>query len=113
MIGRITQGFMKDDFLQNLKNNNEILQRTQRKLNSGMKILLSSDDPANTINYMKWTGKTQDLNKYNEIIGAYKNKLNFVDGHGFGNAESAENTGIDRTGSKWHLYQRRPHCYGR
>ncbi|SFB71219.1 flagellar hook-associated protein 3 FlgL [Brevinema andersonii] len=81
MIGRVTQGFMKDDFLQNLKNNNENLQRTQRKLNSGMKILLPSDDPANTINYMKWTGKTQDLNKYNEIIGAYKNKLNFVDGH--------------------------------
>lgn len=81
MMGRITPGFRQNDFLQGLKTRNDVFQREQKKLTTGMKVLLPSDDPANTINYMEWEGKKADLSKFNEIINSYKNKMNITDGH--------------------------------
>jgi len=81
MMGRVTPGFRHNDFLQGLQTRNEAFQKEQKKLTTGIKVLLPSDDPANTINFMEWEGKQADLTKFNEIIGSYKNKLNIVDGH--------------------------------
>lgn len=88
MMGRITPSVIQGDFLSSLNNRTEDLQKTQKKLNTGMKVLLPSDDPANTINYMEWQGKQADIKKYNEIIGTYQNKLDIVDG----NLESVGNS---------------------
>ena len=81
MLGRVTPGYMQSDFLKNIETKNESFQKVQKQLSSGNKINLPSDDPANTINYMKWESKTQDLNKFNQVIGSYKDKMNVIDGH--------------------------------
>ncbi|MDK2818349.1 MAG: flagellar hook-associated protein 3 [Spirochaetota bacterium] len=81
MLGRVTPGFMQNDFLKNIQTKNENFQKIQTQLTTGMKVNLPSDDPANVINYMKWESKTQDLKKFNQIIGSYKDKMNMVDGH--------------------------------
>ena len=81
MLGRVTPGYMQSDFLKNIETKNESFQKVQKQLSSGNKINLPSDDPANTINYMKWESKTQDLNKFNQVINSYTDKMNVVDGH--------------------------------
>ncbi len=81
MLGRVTPGFMQNDFLKNIQTKNENFQKIQTQLTTGMRVNLPSDDPANVINYMKWESKTQDLKKFNQIIGSYKDKMNMVDGH--------------------------------
>ncbi len=81
MLGRVTPGYMQNDFLYNIKNQAETMQKKQTELSSGLKVNLPSDDPANMINYMKWESGKQDIAKFNNIIGSYKNKMNIVDGH--------------------------------
>ncbi|MGL5956619.1 MAG: flagellar hook-associated protein FlgL, partial [Brevinema sp.] len=81
MLGRVTPGYMTNDFLQNIKNKNDNFQKLQTQISSQQRINLPSDDPAGIINYMKWESKSQDLNKFNQIILSYKDKLNVIDGH--------------------------------
>ncbi|MGL4366916.1 MAG: flagellar hook-associated protein 3 [Brevinemataceae bacterium] len=79
MTGRITHGFMQNDFLFNAANRYEKMQKQQSQLTSNMKIHLPSDDPANTANYMEWEGRKSDIGKFNEIISAHQEKMNIVD----------------------------------
>lgn len=81
MLGRVTQGFMKNDFLNNINSKNEDLQKKQTQLSSGLKVNLPSDDPANVINYMKWESKKQEIGKFNQIISSYQDKMNVIDGN--------------------------------
>ncbi len=81
MLGRVTPGYMKDDFLKNIKNQNENMQKLSTQISSQQKINLPSDDTAGMINYMKWESTKQDLTKFNGIINSYQDKLNLVDGH--------------------------------
>ncbi|MGL4561893.1 MAG: flagellar hook-associated protein 3 [Brevinema sp.] len=80
MMGRVTQGVMHNDFLNSLHNRTEHLQKTQKKLNTGFNVLLPSDDPANTINYMEWSRRQSDISKFNEIINSSRHKMDVVDG---------------------------------
>lgn len=81
MLGRVTPGYMKNDFLQNIKTKNENMQNLQTQMSSQRRINLPSDDTAGTISYMKWESQIQDISKYNKIINAHTDKLNTVDGH--------------------------------
>ena len=85
MLGRVTQGFIKDDFSFNLQRSTDRMQNTQKQLTSGMRVLLPSDDPANTVNFMKWNSKTKLIERYNQTVMTYKDKMNVIDG-GLGNA---------------------------
>ncbi|MGL4394214.1 MAG: flagellar hook-associated protein 3 [Brevinema sp.] len=80
MMGRITPGVMHNDFMHSLNSRTENLQNTQKKLNTGFKVLLPSDDPANTVNYMEWQRRQADITKFNEIIGSNQSKMDVVDG---------------------------------
>ncbi|MGL4677062.1 MAG: flagellar hook-associated protein 3 [Brevinema sp.] len=81
MLGRVTPGYMTNDFLQNIKNKNDHFQKLQTQISSQRRINLPSDDPAGVINYMKWESKVQDLSKFNQVIQSYKDKMNVVDSH--------------------------------
>ncbi|MGL4388710.1 MAG: flagellar hook-associated protein 3 [Brevinema sp.] len=80
MVGRITQGVIHNDFMHSLNNRTENLQKTQKKLNTGFKVLLPSDDPANSVNYMEWQRRQADISKFNGIINSNQHKMNIVDG---------------------------------
>lgn len=81
MLGRVTPGYIKNDFLYNIKESNANLQKKSTALSSGMRINLPSDDTGNLINYMKWESKQQDIGKFNQIIDSQKNKINIIDGN--------------------------------
>lgn len=79
MLSRANPEVIKSDFLQNTQQSKAKFQKIQSHLTSGNKVLLPSDSPAATINYMEWENRQSDITKFNSIIGAYQDKLNIVD----------------------------------
>lgn len=89
-IGRTTQGLIRDDFAFNLQRSTTKMQNIQKQLSSGMRVSLPSDDTANTVNFMKWDSKTKLIQRYNETIGTYKDKMNIIDGQLNGATETLQ-----------------------
>ncbi len=79
MIGRVTQGYMVNDFNNNLHAREEELQKAQNKLSSGYRVNLPSEDPVATINYMDYDSRLKEISTYQSIINNAKAKINMID----------------------------------
>ncbi len=79
MIGRVTQGFMVNDFNNNLRDRQSEIQKVQDQLASGYRIQLPSDDPVGTINYMDYDSRLKEIHTYSRIAEDQGSKLNLID----------------------------------
>ncbi len=79
MIGRVTQGYMVNDFNNNLHTKEDELQKSQNELSSGYRVKLPSEDPVATINYMDIDSRLKEMGTYQTIVNNAKSKINLID----------------------------------
>jgi len=79
MIGRVTPGYMVNDFLANLHAREEKMQNVQNQLSTGYRINLPSQDPVGTINFMDFDSRLKEINTYQTIVNNAQSKIKVVD----------------------------------
>lgn len=79
MIGRVTQGFMVNDFNNNLHSRQEELQKVQKQLASGYRVNLPSEDPVAAVNFMDFDSRLREVEIYRTIVDNAKSKMNVAD----------------------------------
>lgn len=79
MIGRVTQGFIVNDFNNNLHSRQDELQKVQKQLASGYRVNLPSEDPVAAINYMDFDSRLREVEIYRTIVDNAKSRLNVSD----------------------------------
>ena len=79
MIGRVTQGYIANDFNTNLHTRQAELQKTQNQLASGYRVNLPSEDPVAAIQYMDFDSRLKEIDTYKNIVGTAKNRLDLMD----------------------------------
>lgn len=79
MIGRVTQGYMVNDFTSNLQNRDAELQKVQNQLSSGYRVNLPSEDPVAAINYMDFDSRLKEIGVYKNSIESAKSKIDLTD----------------------------------
>lgn len=79
MLGRVTQGFIVNDFNNNLHSRQDELQKTQKQLASGYRVNLPSEDPVAAVNYMDFQSRLREVEIYRTIVDNAKSKLNIAD----------------------------------
>ncbi len=79
MIGRITQGYMVNDFNSNLNARESDLQNVQKQLSSGYRVNLPSEDPVAAINYMDYDSRLKEIGTYKNIVNTMKSKIDLTD----------------------------------
>ena len=81
MIGRVTQGFLVNDFIYKNRETEGELQKVQNQLASGMRVNLPSEDPVAAVNYMDYDSRLRQIKSYTSIIQNTESKLNVIDGN--------------------------------
>lgn len=79
MIGRVTQGFIVNDFNNNLHSRQSELQKVQKQLASGYRVNLPSEDPVAAVNYMDFDSRLREVEIYRTIVDNAKSKMNVTD----------------------------------
>jgi flagellar hook-associated protein 3 FlgL len=79
MIGRVTQGFIVNDFNNNLHSRQAELQSKQNELASGYRVNLPSEDPVAAVNFMDFQSRLREVEIYRTIVDNAKSKLNIAD----------------------------------
>jgi flagellar hook-associated protein 3 FlgL len=79
MIGRVTQGYIVNDFNSNLHSRQAEMQNVQNQLSSGYRVNLPSEDPVAAINYMDYDSRLKEIDTYKTIVDNAKSKLNITD----------------------------------
>src|SRR5271157_5348497 len=79
MIGRVTQGYMVNDFNTNLHARENELQKSQNQISTGYRVNLPSEDPVAAINYMDYDSRLKEIGTYQSIVNNAKSKLNLID----------------------------------
>ena len=79
MIGRVTQGYIVNDFNSTLYDRQSAMQNMQKQLASGYRVNLASDDPVAAINYMDYDSRLNEIKTYKNIIENVKGKINVAD----------------------------------
>lgn len=79
MLGRVTQGFMVNDFNSSLHSRQAELQNVERQLATGYRVNLPSDDPVASIRYMDYDSRLKEIGVYQGIVDNAKSRLNITD----------------------------------
>ncbi|MCX7882872.1 MAG: flagellar hook-associated protein 3 [Brevinematales bacterium] len=79
MLGRVTQGYMQQDFDYHLHKRQTETQSVERQLASGMRVNLPSDDPVATINFMDYDSRLKEMSVYRSQISFAQSKLKTID----------------------------------